>query len=208
MDKREIDGVIYVPQAEIELAFKDRIKKLSGDRLAAEDRVKALQEELDTVTGKLGTLDTMAQQIDELTGKLQQSESRYSLHTTMATHGFTDPDLRDAVEWAYNRALKNVDEKEKVAIDTWLATIKENPDTAPAILKPHLSSQVAEAAPVATSETTVAEVDTPALIPPRTNTAVQPTPVSTTDLLDKGLQDIEFYRANRDAILAEYRKTR
>ena len=42
--------------------------------------------------------------------------------------------------------------------------------------------------------------DPPALIPPKTNTGIKPTPVATTDILEKAAADPDFYRANRDAI--------
>jgi len=204
MDKKIIEGVTYVPLTEIENSFKERIRKLSADRVAAEDRAKELQAELDSVSGKLGTIDTMAQSLEEYKNKLQEAESRYTRHTAMADHGWTDPDLRDAVEWAYSRAMQGKGKKEQQTLGEWLANLQDNPDTAPAILKPHLkNNQPIEPDPEPIS--THAPVDPPALIPPRANNGVQPTPVQSTDLVDKGLQDLDFYRANRDAILKAYK---
>ena len=51
MKKEIIDGVVYVPEDEIQAAFQDRIKKLSADRIAAEDRAKTLQDEIDSIHG-------------------------------------------------------------------------------------------------------------------------------------------------------------
>lgn len=196
MDKKVIEGVTYVPQKEIEAAFKERIRKLSSDRVAAEDRAKALQEELDSISGKLGTIDTMAGQLEEYKTRLQEAESRYTRHTAMADHGWTDPDLRDAVEWSYTKAMKGRSKKDQMSLSDWLTEIKSNPDSAPSILRPHLQM---------TEQTTdTAEVtdpaDPPALIPPKTNTGIKPTPVATTDILEKAAADPEFYRANRDAV--------
>jgi hypothetical protein len=212
MDKKVIEGVTYVPLADIENSFKERIRKLSADRVAAEDRAKELQAELDSVSGKLGTIDTMAQSLEEYKTKLQEAESRYTRHTAMADHGWTDPDIRDAVEWAYSRAMQGKSKKEQMPLGEWLADMEKNPSTAPAVLKPHLDARrttteqttepTTEPAPVATEQ---GQIDPPALIPPRANNGVQPTPVQSTDLVDKGLQDLEFYRANRDAILKAYK---
>ena len=198
MDKKVIEGETYVPQAEIEAAFKERIKKLSADRVAAEDRAKQLQGELDNLSGKLGTIDTMAGQLEEYKTKLTEAETRYSRHTAMADQGWTDPDLRDAVEWSYNKAMKNKSKKDQMSLSDWLLEIKNNPDTAPSILRPHLNS---EAVP---QQIESVEAEAPALIPPKTNTGIKPTPIQSTDLVEKGATDLEFYRANRDAIRKAY----
>tara|TARA_B100001123_G_C15221761_1_gene991538 strand:+ start:793 stop:1398 length:606 start_codon:yes stop_codon:yes gene_type:complete len=194
MDKQIIEGVTYVPKAEIEAAFKERIRKLSADRVAAEDRAKELQSELDSISGKLGTIDTMASQLEEYKSRLEEAESRYTRHTAMADHGWTDPELRDAVEWAYTKAMKGKSKKDILSLSDWLTEIKSNPDSAPSILRPHLQGTEQ------TESAEVPDIDPPALIPPKTNTGIKPTPISTTDILEKAAADPEFYRANRDAI--------
>ena len=70
MDKKIIEGVTYVPQAAMQAAMEERIKKLSADRVAAEDRAKELQSQLDTMQGKLGTLDTLASQVEQYKSQL------------------------------------------------------------------------------------------------------------------------------------------
>ena len=49
----------------MQAAMQERIKKLSADRVAAEDRAKELQGQLDAMQGKLTTLDTLAQQVED-----------------------------------------------------------------------------------------------------------------------------------------------
>ena len=209
MDKQIIEGVTYVPQAEFEAAFKDRIRKLSADRVAAEDKAKSLQEELDSISGKLGTIDTMASQLEEYKQQLEEANSRYTRHTALADNGWTDPDLRDAVEWSYTKAMKGKSKKETLSLSDWLQEIRANPAEAPAILRPHLHT---EAAAIPTEELQqggeASIIDPPALIPPKTNTGVKPTPVQTTDLIDKGGQDLDFYRANRAEIMEAWKNRR
>ena len=64
MKKEMIDGVVYVPEEQITAAFQDRIKKLSADRVAAEDHAAKLQAQIDKISGKLQTVDTMAEQLE------------------------------------------------------------------------------------------------------------------------------------------------
>ena len=70
MDKKVIEGVVYVPQEAMQAAMQERIKKLSADRVASEDRAKDLQGQLDAMQGKLTTLDTLAQQVEDYKSQL------------------------------------------------------------------------------------------------------------------------------------------
>ena len=207
MDKRQIDGVTYVPHDEIQRAFEDRLAKISAARSQAEERATELQTQLDTMQGKLGTLDTINSRVQELESQLQSEKNRFSRHTAMADNGWTDPDIREAVEWSYDKAMRNTPKKDQIPLAEWLRTIKENPDNAPSILRPHLK-QPEQAAPEQAAPEQAQEPiqDVPSLLPPRTNNGARPAPVQTTSILDRGLQDIEFYAQNREAIHAEWKK--
>jgi len=213
MRTKEIEGVEYVAKTDIEAAFKDRITKLSARAVTAEEQAAALQTELDNTAGRLASLDTLQGKISELETQLTDANKRYDRHNAMAQNGFTDPELRDAVEWAYNKAMQGNDQP--VPLGDWLASIKADPTNAPLVLRPHLQTTPT----VATDTTTAADPSTlaatsepqpapdamqtdvaPALLPPRTNTGAQPAPTQAGDLLKRGASDVEFYRANRDAI--------
>ena len=207
MDKKVIEGVVYVPQDAMQAAMQERIKKLSADRVAAEDRAKELQGQLDAMQGKLTTLDTLAQQVEDYKTQLSEANTRYTRHTSMADFGFTDPDIRDAVEWSYSKAMKGKAKKDQLSFADWLAEIKEDPTKAPAILQPHMQPvQVeTEAAPeVEAMPQAMAQPDNPALLPPSTNAGARPAPMQSADLVQKGLDDLDFYRANREAIRKAY----
>jgi len=45
-----------------------------------------------------------------------------------------------------------------------------------------------------------AQEDLPPILPPKTNQGAQSPPVKSTDLLKRGAEDFEFYKANRDSI--------
>ncbi len=200
MKKEIIDGVVYVPEDEIQLAMQDRIKKLSADRIAAEDRAANLQEQIDNMQGKLQTLDTMAQELEGYKTQLDEANNRYNRHTAMAQFGWSDPDLREAVEWSYQKYQKNTDQP--LELNDWLKSIKEDPNLAPKILRPHLNiePQIESSAPEK-----VENVE-PIIKPPKTNSGVKSAPVKKDNLIDRGLNDLDFYRQNREAIRAAYRK--
>lgn len=206
MDKRQIDGVTYVPQEDMQRAFEERLQKVTAARITAEDRAAQLEGQLDEATGRLGTLDTLNSRISELENSLDSEKSRFSRHTAMADNGWTDPELRSAVEWSYDRAMSALPKKDHIPLAEWLSSIRANPDTAPKLLRPHLikaSPEPAEPAAQETAPPAPTEMDAPTMLPPRTNTGARPAPVKTASLIDRGMNDLEFYRQNREAILKE-----
>lgn len=214
---KEIEGIEYVAKTDIEAAFKDRISKLSARALQAEETATALQTELDNTTGRLGSLDTLNSKIQELQTQLTDANTRYDRHNAMAQNGFTDPEIREAVEWAYNKAMQGTEKP--TPLGDWLASIKADPTLAPLVLRPHLISQqipqqipqhstqpqMVESSPTAPTNADASKpapaLDVaPALLPPKTNTGAQPAPTQAGDILKHAANDIEFYRANRDAV--------
>ena len=202
------EGVEYVLKADIEAAFKDRISKLSARAIQAEEAAKALQDTLDNQSGELTKISTLQEKVTTLEQSLLEAESKYSRVSMLSDMGFTDPDLRDAVEWAYSRA--NSDD----SLEDWIKGIKENPAEAPMVLRPHLqakatpeaaaeSTQSAESEPVAQAE----PAESPSLLPPRTNTGAKPAPVQSGDILSRvGSGDLDFYEQNHDAIKKAWRQ--
>jgi len=202
------EGVEYVLKADIEAAFKDRISKLSARAIQAEEAAKALQDTLDNQSGELTKISTLQEKVSTLEQSLQEAESKYSRVSMLSDMGFTDPDLRDAVEWAYSRA------NSEDSLEDWIKGIKENPAEAPMVLRPHLqanatpeaaaeSTQSAESEPVAQAE----PAESPSLLPPRTNTGAKPAPVQSGDILSRvGSGDLDFYEQNHDAIKKAWRQ--
>jgi hypothetical protein len=205
------EGVEYVLKSDIEAAFKDRISKLSARAIQAEESAKALQDTLDNQAGELTKISTLQEKVTTLEQSLQDAESKYSRVSMLSEMGFTDPDLRDAVEWAYSRA------NSEASLQEWIQGIKENPAEAPLVLRPHLQvKQAPEAAPTAEAAAEAAPapdaaphmqaqaVEHPSLLPPRTNTGAKPAPVQSADLFSR-VGDSDFYRANRDMIMKAWR---
>jgi hypothetical protein len=203
------EGVEYVLKSDIEAAFKDRISKLSARAIQAEEAAKALQDTLDNQAGELTKISSLQEKVTTLEQSLQDAESKYTRVSMLSELGFTDPDLREAVEWSYNRS------NSEASLEEWIKGIKENPAEAPLVLRPHLqskqapeaSSTTAEAAPSveASSAPMQAEaIEHPSLLPPRTNTGAKPAPVQSADLFSR-VGDSDFYRANRDMIMKAWR---
>lgn len=193
------EGVEYVLKADIEFAFKDRISKLSARAIQAEEQAKALQEQMDNQSGELEKISKLQEKVSTLEQSLQDAESKYSRVSMLSEQGFTDPELREAVEWAYQRS------KTEATLEDWIKGIKEKPEEAPLVLRPHLqakkapevSTETAEASPMVTEAVQASEA--PTLLPPKTNTGAKPAPVQSGDILSR-INDPEFYAANRDAI--------
>lgn len=198
----EHEGQTFVLKADIENAFKDRIQKLSARAIQAEEAAKAIQEQYDNQSGELEKIQKLSSRVQELEGELENANNRYSRHTAMADLGIVDAEVRELVEWQYEKATKG--DAKAPALNEWLAAMKKDPSSAPVTLRPHLQTETAAAEPSseATVESTPAPVieDQPALIAPKTNTGTAPAPMQSTNLLNRGADDFEFYKANRDAI--------
>lgn len=199
----EHEGQTFVLKADIENAFKDRIQKLSARAIQAEEAAKAIQEQYDNQSGELEKIQKLSTRVQELEGELENANNRYSRHTAMADLGIVDAEVRELVEWQYEKATKG--DAKAPALNEWLAAMKADPSTAPVTLRPHLQTETATAAAEPSSEPTVESTpapvtEQPALIAPKTNTGTTPAPMQSTNLLNRGADDFEFYKANRDAI--------
>mgnify|MGYP003627436319 CR=1 FL=1 len=192
----EHEGQEYVLKSDIESAYKSRIVKLSSRASEAEETAQALQAKIDSQVGKLDGMENLNSEIQALGERLQKSESKYTRHMALSSMGFQDEELREAVEWSYERSFR--DQDEKPALADWMQTLKDDPSKAPSILRPHLIKP----APVITEsmESIPKAKEESILIPPKTNTGATSSPVQNTDILKRGGSDFEFYKQNRESI--------
>lgn len=201
----EHEGQTFVLKADLENAFKDRIQKLSARALQAEEAAKTIQDQLDNQSGELEKIKKLSSRVQELEGELENANNRYSRHTAMADLGIVDAEVRELVEWQYEKATKGDDKAP--GLNEWLANMKKDPSKAPITLRPHLqqtapaTEQVTEqGAEQVTPQDTPQVTEQPPLIAPKTNTGTAPAPVQSSDLLKRGMDDFDFYKANRDSI--------
>ena len=208
----EHEGAVYVLKEDMETAIKDRIAKITSRAQTAEAELRSTKADLEKAAASAGTTDVLAQQVEEFREQLQQANLRFDRYKAISQHGLVDEDMIEAVEWSYDRAMKGVKNKDRVTLTDWLQGAVEDPSTAPAILRPHLTALKETTAAV--DDTALIEDDTatPAAAAdpvvqrqqiPSVNNGATP-PVDPPDLLARS-SDPVFYEQNRDAIMAAYR---
>lgn len=197
------EGLEYVLKSDMEQAIQSRIQKLSSRAIQAEELAKQYQEQLDSQAGELQKIEKLGARVQELEGELETANTKFQRQVLMADQGFQDPEIRELVEWQYNKATKG--QEAPMSMSDWLNAMKADPTTAPVALRPHLNIEPApsEASAEVIQEAQApvqAQMDPPAVLPPKTNTGTVQAPVQSTDLLKRASEDLDFYRANREAV--------
>jgi hypothetical protein len=197
METKMIDGVEYIAKEQVDGLIQEKISKYAKRAREAETKVEEMNEQLIQAGEKLKTVDNLTEQIYTLKDELSNANTKYERHSAIAELGIQDPDVRDALEWQYQRS--NTDE----SFGDWMKGLKENPENAPSFLRSHFQSSEPpkmENKPVENVETTK-ETPQPKT-PPKTNAkTVQSNNTETQkDILSRGLTDPDFYKQNRDAI--------
>jgi hypothetical protein len=197
METKIIDGVEYIAKEHIDGLIQDKISKYAKRTREAETQIEEMNQRLVEAGEKLKTVDNLTEQIYGLKEELQNANTKYERHAAIAELGIQDPDVRDALEWQYQRT----DTKE--SFGDWMKGLKENPENAPSFLRQHF--QTSE--PPKMENNVVQNVETTKEIsqpkePPKTNQkTVQSNNTETNkDILSRGLNDPGFYKANREAI--------
>jgi len=207
----EHEGAVYVLKEDMETAIKDRIAKITSRAQTAEAELRSTRADLEKASASAGTTDVLAQQVEEFREQLQQANLRFDRYKAISQHGLVDEDMIEAVEWSYERAMKGVKNKDRVSLTDWLQGAVEDPSTAPAILRPHLTALKETTAAVddtalVADDTAVAEQAAPRSerqqIPSVNNGATPP--LDPPDLLSRA-SDPTFYEQNREAVQAAYR---
>jgi hypothetical protein len=204
MTTKIIDGIEYIEKTAVDGIVSNRLNKLSEKLKASQELNKNLQGEMDNLNSNTADTSVLSTELADLKSQLENSNLRYNRHTSIAQAGIIDPDLRDAVEWAYERAQKDLPKKDKTGLSVWLSEQMQNPATAPAVLRPHLQTLAAPpqaAAPAAPAQPQAQPV-------PNINNAVINAPDHSTsaDILRRAQTDFEFYRANRELVKTTARR--
>lgn len=205
------EGQEYILKSEVDGIVRERLSKVTENKRSAEKRVSELESQLEDMSSKVKGAEAMASQLATLQDELAVSNQRYERHQAIAAQGITDPEVRDLVEWQYNKAMESKAKKDRVPMGEWMATMKEGGEV-PTVLKPYFQAQ--EAPQNAPQESAPANVDrsqlqalgeAPQPTPrPSTNQGVAQTPNHSTsgDVWKRAASDFEFYQQNR----AELRK--
>ena len=208
---KTIEGVEYIQKDHVDEIVRQRIAKYSEKLTAAESRIAEFESQLDEAKAKSGLVDNLTSQLESMKGELNQANNRYERHSIISQHGITDSSIRDAIEWAFDRQMDSLPKKDRVGLGDWLSGLNENPESAPAFLRPFFGSQSQS------NEQATSAPSTPSLVvtnanpqtvtpksPPPSNNGVQSSQgVSQNDLLSRA-HDTEFYHQNREAIREAY----
>jgi hypothetical protein len=227
MTTKIIEGVEYIEKSAVDQIVSSRLNKLAEKLRSAEDNAAQLQAQLDSSATRLTEAEGLAGTVADLRAQLESANSRYDRHSTIAQIGITDPDLRDAVEWQFERSQQNLPKKDRVNLGEWLQNQMASPESAPAVLRPHLQAltqpqqaqQATAEAPASTlasqqprgeMQATVSPAMAQALNvqAPASNASVMQAPDNSTsaDILRRAQTDFDFYRANRDLVKQHARK--
>ena len=213
MEKTTIEGVEYYPADQVETLIRSRLAKVSERARTAESRLEEMEGQLGEAQSKIGVSDTLAQRVQQLEEQLSNAEGKYNRHTAISSHGFTDPDVRDLIEWAFDRAANATPEgQDRPELAAWLSQLKENPDQAPAAVRPHLTAKATTAEPPPAADTAPAPPapkNTKAI--PRSTAGLQPAPQGTVTI-DQALTmaqrgDLSAYSQVREGLRARYAKS-
>ena len=211
MNEIEHEGKTYILKSQVESIVKERVQKVAARATDFETQLNQLQKEHEKAVKDNATVDILRSQLKELEGANIKANQRYDRYTSISSYGLTDPDIVEAIEWAFDRSMAKTDEKNRVELSAWLKNCFENPDNAPVILQPHITAARSSEAPLEGAEGVAngqaipdqnLQIQNQQINPaPNTNLGVQRVPDSITSLDKRVFSDSELYEANRDQIM-------
>lgn len=200
------DGKEYILKDDVDSIVRERISKISEAKRQAESRANILETQITEMESRVKNSDALASQLATLQDELTMSNQRYERHSAIATHGITDPDVRDLIEWQYSKAMEGRAKKDKVTLSSWLGDMKEGGEV-PVVLRPYLNKTESSTPAPSTPAPSNISISSMAAqtIRPQTNNGVRTTTEHSTngDML-KRATDYEFFKANRAEIKKRY----
>jgi len=200
MNEIEHEGKIYILKSSVESIIKDRISKIASKANQAEQRANELETSYAELENKTASLDVIAQQLEEMKGKLQQSETRFSRYQAVSKYGITEPEIIEAIEYSYDKSMKSKNADERVSLDNWISGHINTPENAPVLLRPHLVQINGGKQPQTTStpeQPKQEQNERPPITSHNQNTVKPP---EKQNLIQQGIKDGKFYKENREAI--------
>ena len=213
MNEIEHEGKTYILKSQVESIIKERVSKVAQRASEYEAQLESMNKDLERAKKSSASVDILKGRIDELQNKYDKANQRYDRYTAISGYGLTDPDLVEAIEWAYDRAMSKQDKP--VELKDWLKGAFEDPSSAPVMLRPHIEA-------ARTSMNLEAEVEgNPNIerqqlaelgdqipenspIAPRTNLGAVSLPDKQTSLSNRVYDDPELYEANRELLMKNW----
>ena len=204
------EGKEYILKSEVDNIVTTRISKISENRRTTQAELDSLSQKYQSMEEQIKGVNALHSQIATLQDELSTSNQRYSRHSAIATHGITNPKVRDLVEWEYKNAMETRNKKDKQTMGEWLDGFKSEDAKIPMLLQPYIKNNAPQQPnPTTHTPTTKEQLQSLNTRPvPQTNAHVQNTSdVSTSaDMLSKGAQDFDYYLKNRSKIKELYYK--
>jgi hypothetical protein len=216
------EGKEYILKSEVDGIIQSRLSKITESKRQSEQRVTDLESQITNMTSSMKGVDALNSRVQELESALKSSNDKYTRHNAITQAGITNPQVRDLVEWQYNKTMESLAKKDRVPLSDWLSGMKESGQV-PLLLEPYLNNANVQtptpspSLPQADTHAQMASIAQPAQPPgqpaqpsqPTTNAGVQPTTDSNTSqsMMQRAV-DFDYYMANRKKIKAEYYKKR
>ena len=217
------EGQEYILKSEVDGIVRERLSKVAEGKRMAEGKVSELEAQLETMNEKVKGVDAMASQLSQLQDELAVSNQRYERHSAIASHGITDPEIRDLIEWQYTKAMDGKSQKDKKSLSEWISGMGESGEI-PTVLQPYfrITEEGQEQAPA--QGQAPAQSQAPAHTPDRSNyhssnpLAQRPTSnqgvaqtqdhSTSADMWKRAGSDFEFYQQNRAQLKKQYYEMR
>ena len=209
------EGQEYILKSEVDGIVRERLSKVAEGKRMAEGKVSELEAQLETMNEKVKGVDAMASQLSQLQDELAVSNQRYERHSAIASHGITDPEIRDLIEWQYTKAMDGKSQKDKKSLSEWISGMGESGEI-PTVLQPYFRITEEEQAPA--QGQAPAQSQAPAPSPssnpmaqrPTSNQGVAQTQDHSTsaDMWKRAGSDFEFYQQNRAQLKKQYYEMR
>jgi len=122
----------------------ERFQSVVSEKGALAQEVSTLKAELQKLSEKAATVDTLGSELNTWKQKHAEAEGKFSTFVEFSSAlGTNDTDVISVFD-AKHRALP---EKDRPARVEWVKSLKDKPDDAPALLKPWLAPPQAQQAP-------------------------------------------------------------
>ena len=107
----EQDGKKYYDGDEINQIVRDRLAKESDKRALVVSERDSLSAELEALRPQVAGVEALTQQKADLEAQLAKAQGQFSRYQAATTHGVTDPDTIEALEFAHQKAAAKLGDK-------------------------------------------------------------------------------------------------
>jgi len=107
----EQDGKKYYDGDEINQIVRDRLAKEADKRALVVSERDSLSAELEALRPQVAGVEALTQQKADLQAQLAKAQGQFSRYQAATTHGVTDPDTIEALEFAHQKAAAKLGDK-------------------------------------------------------------------------------------------------